>query len=55
VKAKLREDRNVAVAANETWAMDLVHDQLATGRKLRVLTVVARQADRHGCNRKAPL
>jgi putative transposase len=22
------------------WAMDLVHDQLATGRKIRVLTVV---------------
>ena len=40
VKAKLREDRSVAVAANETWAMDFVHDQLATGRKLRVLTVV---------------
>lgn len=36
VKAKLREDRCVAVAANETWAMDFVHDQLATGRKLRV-------------------
>lgn len=40
VKAKLREDRGVAVAANETWAMDFVHDELATGRKLRVLTVV---------------
>ena len=25
---------------NETWAMEFVHDQLATGRKLRVLTVV---------------
>ena len=25
---------------NEIWAMDFVHDQLATGRKLRVLTVV---------------
>jgi putative transposase len=23
-----------------TWAMDFVHDQLATGRKLRVLTIV---------------
>jgi putative transposase len=40
VKAKLREDRSAAVAANETWAMDFVHDQLATGRKLRVLTIV---------------
>ena len=29
-----------AVRANETWAMDFVHDQLATGRKLRVLTIV---------------
>ena len=40
VKAKLREDRWEAQAANETWAMDFVHDQLATGRKLRVLTVI---------------
>ncbi len=40
VKAKLREDRRPAVRANETWAMDFVHDQLATGRKIRVLTIV---------------
>jgi len=40
VKAKLREGRQPAVRANETWAMDFVHDQLATGRKLRVLTIV---------------
>lgn len=40
VKAKLRDDRRPAVTANETWAMDFVHDQLATGRKLRVLTIV---------------
>jgi putative transposase len=40
VKAKLREDRQSATRANETWAMDFVHDQLATGRKLRVLTIV---------------
>ncbi|MDH6234634.1 hypothetical protein M2281_005252 [Mesorhizobium soli] len=40
VKAKLREDRTVALQVNETWAMDFVHDQLATGRKIRILTVV---------------
>ena len=40
VKAKLRNDRQPATRANQTWAMDFVHDQLATGRKLRVLTIV---------------
>lgn len=40
VKAKLREDRVEAVGPNDVWAMDFVHDQLATGRKIRVLTVV---------------
>jgi putative transposase len=40
VKAKLREGRQTATRANETWAMDFVHDQLATGRKLRVLTII---------------
>lgn len=40
VKAKLREDRAPAVRHNDVWAMDFVHDQLATGRKLRILTVV---------------
>ena len=40
VKAKLREDRREATRPNETWAMDFVHDQLATGKKIRVLTVV---------------
>jgi putative transposase len=40
VKAKLREDRCEATRPNEVWAMDFVHDQLATGRKLRILTVV---------------
>jgi len=39
VKAKLRDDRQEAVQPNETWAMDFVHDQLATGKKIRVLTV----------------
>ena len=40
VKAKLREDRRPATRLNETWAMDFVHDQLATGTKLRVLAIV---------------
>ena len=40
VKAKLREDRREATQPNETWAMDFVHDQLATGKKIRVLTIV---------------
>lgn len=40
VKAKLRDDRKAATQPNETWAMDFVHDQLATGKKIRVLTVV---------------
>ena len=40
MKAKLREDRCEATGPNETWAMDFVHDQLATGRKIRILTVV---------------
>jgi putative transposase len=40
VTAKLRDDRTEAVGPNEVWAMDFVHDQLATGRKLRVLTIV---------------
>ena len=40
VKAKLRDDRRPATHSNETWAMDFVHDQLATGQKLRVLTIV---------------
>lgn len=40
VRAKLRDDRTDATHPNETWAMDFVHDQLATGNKIRVLTVV---------------
>ena len=36
----MRDDRRPATAPNETWAMDFVHDQLATGKKIRVLTVV---------------
>ncbi len=30
----------MATGPNDVWAMDFVHDQLATGKKLRVLTVV---------------
>ena len=40
VKAKLCEDRRLATQPNETWIIDLVHDQLATGRKLHVPTIV---------------
>jgi putative transposase len=40
VKAKLREDRQDAVGPNDVWAMDFVHDQLATGKKLRILNIV---------------
>ncbi len=40
VKAKLRDDRRAASTSNEIWATDFVHDQLATGQRIRVLTVV---------------
>jgi putative transposase len=40
VKAKLREDRTEALHSSDVWATDFVHDQLATGRKIRVLTVI---------------
>ncbi|SHE60487.1 putative transposase [Ruegeria intermedia] len=40
VKAKLREDRREAVGPNDVWAMDFVHDQLALGKKLRILSIV---------------
>lgn len=40
VKAKLRDDRSEATVSNETWAMDFAHDQLVTGRKIRILTIV---------------
>ena len=47
VTAKLRDDRKPATRSNETWAMDFVHDQLATGQAPRahhrryVLTLLA--------------
>ena len=40
VKAKLRDDRQEAVGPNDIRATDFVHDQLATGKKLRIQTVV---------------
>ena len=40
VEAKLRDGQQAATSPNETWAMNAVHDQSATGTKLRVLTVV---------------
>lgn len=40
VRAKLRDDRKPATRTNEVWAMDFVHDQLACGTKIRVLTAI---------------
>jgi len=40
VKAKLRDDRREACGSHDVWAMDFVHDQLASGHKIRILTVV---------------
>ncbi len=40
LKAKLREDRPETAGPNEVRAMGCVHDQLALGQKLRILTVV---------------
>ena len=40
VGAKLREGRRKACESNEIWAMDFVLDQLATARRIRVLTII---------------
>lgn len=40
VKAKLRDDRAPAASPHDVWAMDFVHDQLATGPRIRILTVI---------------
>lgn len=40
VSAKLRQDRAVAAAPNEIWAMDFLSDQLFDGTRIRVLTIV---------------
>src|SRR5262249_19748279 len=39
-RATPRDGPQSATRTNETWAMDFVHDQLVTGRKLRVLTII---------------
>ncbi|AOF93928.1 integrase core domain protein (plasmid) [Sinorhizobium sp. RAC02] len=39
-KRRIKAKRQIAIGPNDVWAMDFVHDQLATGKKLRVLTVV---------------
>ena len=40
VSAKLRQDRLVASAPNEIWAMDFLSDQLFDGARIRILTIV---------------
>lgn len=40
VKARLREGCHSASCSNEAWAMDSVHDQLATGPKLHIPPVI---------------
>nr|GAJ37747.1 transposase and inactivated derivatives [Bradyrhizobium sp. DOA9] len=39
-EAKLHDNCRPVTRANETWAMDFIHDQLATGGKHRVLTII---------------
>jgi putative transposase len=38
--AMVREERVVPTAPNQTWAMDFMHDMLADGTKVRLLTIV---------------
>lgn len=40
VKTKIREDRMDAAQNNETWAADFLHDQLVTGQRVQVLTIL---------------
>ena len=55
VKAALRADRTPPSRSNEVWAMDFVHDQLATGTMLRILTVrLSRQKARPSHPQKRP-
>jgi hypothetical protein len=39
VKARPRDRRCLALQPNQTWAINIVHDQLAMGKKIRTLTV----------------
>ncbi|WP_428831659.1 hypothetical protein [Erythrobacter westpacificensis] len=48
VKVKLREDRAPAIRPNHIRAMGFVHDHLATGPRLHILTVWIRS---HGYRR----
>ena len=38
--ASVREERAVPTAPNQSWAMDFMHDVLADGTKVRLLTIV---------------
>jgi putative transposase len=40
VSSRHRDDRPVVDAANQAWAMDFLSDELADGRKLRILAVI---------------
>ena len=40
VKAKLRDDRREATGSHDAWAVDFAHDQLASGHKMRILTLI---------------
>lgn len=40
VKAAIRGDRATPSRAHQTWAIEIVHDQWATGSKLRILTIL---------------
>lgn len=40
VSAKLRDDRQPALSPNECWSMDFMADQLFSGRRIRLLTIV---------------
>ena len=38
--AVVRSERPTAIAVNQTWSMDFMADNLADGRKIRLLTIV---------------